>query len=385
MTPRGTDWSLALLVALGLATGLSTWFAGSPDSAWVFAAHAAAGRRSPSSSSGSSGGCGRVSSRLALGLRTGLGLAALGLVFGRARVRRRLVERLDVGFGGMSLLAGSGVASFLGGLVLVHALARARPLRRADVADRRQFLSPRASAPPRRGVGAAAPAAARVRAPRRGTPVHRLLRAGSFTGNDFPVTSWVADRSAGAVRRRTAWRGRRSPRHVVPRGPQRGDDLDRDPRLHGRLRGDAALARGRIGRLLDEAGLRDGRHVRVVSVTGYRWSFALADARDLLLATHVGDEPLTRPRRALPARRLGHRGFQWVKWVTRVEVIPTPTSARRLDRVEQPHARGAGRGRRGGGGGRRRERPADRRSTGRDAGYAHLSGVSRIASPHGRR
>src|SRR3954471_8777547 len=43
VTPRGTDWSLALLVALGLATGLSTWFAGSPQSAWVFAAHAALG------------------------------------------------------------------------------------------------------------------------------------------------------------------------------------------------------------------------------------------------------------------------------------------------------------------------------------------------------
>ena len=43
MTPRGTDWSLALLVALGLTTGLATWFAGSEQSAWVFAAHAALG------------------------------------------------------------------------------------------------------------------------------------------------------------------------------------------------------------------------------------------------------------------------------------------------------------------------------------------------------
>jgi len=43
VTPRGTDWSLALLVALGLGTGLATWFAGSPHSAWVFAAHAAGG------------------------------------------------------------------------------------------------------------------------------------------------------------------------------------------------------------------------------------------------------------------------------------------------------------------------------------------------------
>ena len=43
MTPRGTDWSLALLVALGVVTGAATWFAGSPGAAWVFGAHAVAG------------------------------------------------------------------------------------------------------------------------------------------------------------------------------------------------------------------------------------------------------------------------------------------------------------------------------------------------------
>ena len=43
MTPRGTDWGLALLVALGLVSGLATWFAGSPGGAWVFGAHALAG------------------------------------------------------------------------------------------------------------------------------------------------------------------------------------------------------------------------------------------------------------------------------------------------------------------------------------------------------
>ena len=43
MTPRGTDWGLALLVLAGLATGLGTWFAGSPGAAWVFDAHAIGG------------------------------------------------------------------------------------------------------------------------------------------------------------------------------------------------------------------------------------------------------------------------------------------------------------------------------------------------------
>jgi DMSO/TMAO reductase YedYZ molybdopterin-dependent catalytic subunit len=68
--------------------------------------------------------------------------------------------------------------------------------------------------------------------------------------------------------------------------------------------------------------VRDGAaHVRVVSHTGYRWGFALADARDLLLATHVGGEPLSHGHGA-PCRLVipGHRGFQWVKWVTALEV-----------------------------------------------------------------
>jgi len=61
--------------------------------------------------------------------------------------------------------------------------------------------------------------------------------------------------------------------------------------------------------------------VRIHSHTGYRASFPLDEAGGLLLATHVGDEPLTHGHGA-PCRLVvpGHRGFQWVKWVTRVEV-----------------------------------------------------------------
>lgn len=35
------------------------------------------------------------------------------------------------------------------------------------------------------------------------------------------------------------------------------------------------------------------RHLRIVSHTGYRWSFPIGEAERLLLATHVGDEPLS--------------------------------------------------------------------------------------------
>ena len=43
VTPRGTDWSLALLVGLLSVTGALTFFAGQSGSAWVFAAHDALG------------------------------------------------------------------------------------------------------------------------------------------------------------------------------------------------------------------------------------------------------------------------------------------------------------------------------------------------------
>jgi len=78
----------------------------------------------------------------------------------------------------------------------------------------------------------------------------------------------------------------------------------------------------RVGDLVASAGVDDeARYVRFVSVTGYRWSLPIEEARDALLATHVGDERLTHGHGA-PARLVapGRRGFQWVKWVERIEV-----------------------------------------------------------------
>ncbi len=68
-----------------------------------------------------------------------------------------------------------------------------------------------------------------------------------------------------------------------------------------------------------------GRSIAVVSSTGYRRLLPLADAPDLLLATHVGDAPLSAGHGG-PARLVapGRRGFWWVKWVSRVEVVDAP-------------------------------------------------------------
>src|SRR3954464_10868327 len=143
VTPRGTDWSLALLVALGLATGLSTWFAGSRQSAWVFAAHAALGtalalvvvwklRRVWA----------RIVTPARWDGRTGAGLGALLLVAAALGSGWAWSAGAKGAAGGMSLLVWHGVLGLaLGGLVLGHALVRARPLRAADVRSRRQFLA----------------------------------------------------------------------------------------------------------------------------------------------------------------------------------------------------------------------------------------------------
>ena len=62
-------------------------------------------------------------------------------------------------------------------------------------------------------------------------------------------------------------------------------------------------------------------HVRVVSVTGHAWTFGLGEIGDALLATHVGDETLAAGH-GYPLRLVvpGRRGFQWIKWVDRIEL-----------------------------------------------------------------
>ena len=82
----------------------------------------------------------------------------------------------------------------------------------------------------------------------------------------------------------------------------------------------------RLARLLERAGpLPAASHVRVISHTGYRWTFELHDAPRLLLATGVGGEALSHEHGA-PVRLVApdRRGFEWVKWVVRVELHDGP-------------------------------------------------------------
>jgi DMSO/TMAO reductase YedYZ molybdopterin-dependent catalytic subunit len=332
MTPRGTDWSLALAVAAAAATGLLTIFAGTPGRGWVFAAHGTLGfavgavlvwklrRVGP-----------RLRHPSRWDARTGLGLAALVLVAGTLALGLAWSTGVEARVAGYNLLAVHDAAGAVLALaVLAHMAGRAKRPRRRDLADRRQLLTGAAvfggalavwalQRPVQRAVGARG-------GQRRFTGSYER---GSFEGNAFPTTSWVADDpralDAGDYRLRIGGLVRR-PRRLALNDLDRGDELVATLDCTGGFYSTQRWRGARLGDVIaDSRPAPSATHVRVVSVTGYRWGFSLEDARDMLLATHVGDEPLSHGHGA-PVRLVapGRRGFQWVKWVTALELHDGP-------------------------------------------------------------
>jgi Oxidoreductase molybdopterin binding domain len=319
MTARGTDWTLAALVAVLAATGALTLFGGPI----VFALHDVAGL-----------GLGgvlvwklrRVWRRL---FTRQAGLIAAALVLGTLAsgvLWSSAVHPVAFGYNALNLHGALGAA--LAVAVLVHAFQRAKPPRARDL-TRRQLLS---SA----GVGAGALLAWRLqRAP--GLASARRRFTGSFeAGDDFPATSWVADAPAPL----TGYALHVGDRTLTAQQLDRGDELTATLDCTGGFYTTQRWRGTRLDRLIE--GL-PGSHVRVVSVTGYRWSFDRREASGLLLATHVGGRPLTHGHGA-PVRLVapGRRGFIWVKWVTRVELHDGPDPGAFLSTLTSSFNRAAG-------------------------------------------
>ncbi|WP_280587021.1 molybdopterin-dependent oxidoreductase [Halorubrum sp. Boch-26] len=327
--PRAVDWSLFAFVTAEVLTGLVSFTVGVPEGWPLFWLHRALGlgivallawkltrvRRRLTDSN-----LWRRSTALSvLTLVVALGALATGVVwaFGvDVRLSYWTLLSVHVGFG-LALLP----------LVAAHAATRFRLPRRVDFERRRTAV---------RYTVLLASGAATYRLQQ---SVNDLLdTAGAdrrFTGSQpregdgngaFPVTSWVADDPDPIARAEYRLRV-----DGLVSGPVEltADDLDAG---HGR---EALLdctsgwytvqewGGTRVGDLLDAAGELgdDAAYVRFTSVTGYRWSLPLDEAEDALLATRVGGERLSHGHGA-PARIVApdRRGFQWVKWVTRVEV-----------------------------------------------------------------
>jgi DMSO/TMAO reductase YedYZ molybdopterin-dependent catalytic subunit len=333
VTARGTDWGLAALVASLIATGVLTLFEGSSHDAWVYALHDAFGaaiavlvvvklRRVWT----------RIRALDRWDNRTAAGVSVAVLVTATLISGWLWSTGADATIAGYSLLGWhDALGALLAVLVVAHMVLRAKPLRARDVVHRRQFLAAA-------GIGAGSLLAWRTQRPllallqlrganRRFTGSYEV---GSFAGNAFPTTSWVADKPRPIAL--DSYRLRVTGLVATELALALGDLLPRDE-LVATLDctgGFYSTQRWRgtlLSRILEQAPPDRGRarHLSVVSHTGYRWSFALSDASRLLLATHVGDEALSHDHGA-PVRLVapGARGFQWVKWVARIEVLEDP-------------------------------------------------------------
>lgn len=151
---------------------------------------------------------------------------------------------------------------------------------------------------------------------------------GSLTGH-FPTVSWIVDNPPRVDLNK--WR------LVIDGDVERTLSLDYDQLLElstERVQATIDCTGGwysvqmwqgvNVARLLEMAGVRFGaRSLTVEAVSGYwrRFSLSHAQAGRYLLATHVADRPLIHGH-GFPARwvALDHRGFDWVKWLSRIHV-----------------------------------------------------------------
>ena len=83
----------------------------------------------------------------------------------------------------------------------------------------------------------------------------------------------------------------------------------------------------RLSDVLAHAEIKEGAESVVIeSATGFNRRFPIAEADRLLLATHIAGEPLSSGH-GFPVRLVapGHRGYHWVKWVTKIEISSKPS------------------------------------------------------------
>jgi len=322
---RVVDLGILVSIVVLLSTGIASMFAATPSTAWVYVTHGVVGvtlvgfvalklwrvRR-------------RVRAK-PTGVWTSLALAALALAALATGIAWVFGLELDLGYWGLL-----NVHIVLGLLIvpvlLAHLWRRFALPDRETVTDRRTALQVSGLLVGGAVVWRAQQSLNRVldtAGARRRFTGSRPVEGES--GNNFPVTMWAAD-DPDRVDLDT-WSLRVTGRVDEPFSLD-SDDLAPESETRALLDCTSGWYAERdwqglaVADLLDAAEVKgDAGWVRFRSVTGYRWSLPIDDARDALLATHVDGERLTHGH-GFPLRLVApdRRGYQWVKWVEEVRV-----------------------------------------------------------------
>lgn len=341
MRARAVDWSLFILVTFEFVSGLYSFLVGRPEGRWVFVVHAVVGlalipllvwkfRR--------------VWPRVAESRRwqratiISVGASILVLFTIGSGVYWAIAQRPVDYPNGMILHTSAAIALVL--FYLWHMALRFKVPRRRDIMDRRTALGWLIAG--MSGLlfwGAQETTNAVLATPGAQRRFTGSRRADSpdddASGNQFPVTMWMFDNPTPVER--DGWQLTMNGLVAQP-FTLSWNDIAAAP--HAQLRATLDCTGGWYATptwrgvavpwllALAQPDPR-ARYVRFRSVTGYRWSLPLAEARSALLATHVvaaaGDELLTHGHGA-PARLVapGRRGFQWVKWVEEITLLAQP-------------------------------------------------------------
>jgi hypothetical protein len=322
---RVVDLGILVSIVVLLATGIASMFAATPSAAWVYVVHGVVGVTL----------VGFVALKLwrvrhrvrarPTGVWTSILLAVLALAALATGLAWVFGLSLDLGFWGL-LNVHIALGLLVVPVLLVHLRRRFAVPDRETLTDRRTALQASGLLVGGAVVWRAQQSLNRVldtAGARRRFTGSRPVEGDS--GNDFPVTMWVAD------------------------DPDPIDPKDWTLRVTGRVEeslsidtDDLAPEREKralidctsgwyaerdwqglaVADLLDAAGTHEeAEWVQFRSVTGYKWSLPIGDAREALLATHVDGERLTHGH-GFPLRLVapGRRGYQWVKWVEEVRV-----------------------------------------------------------------
>src|SRR6266576_1352976 len=301
MPPRLTDWSIALAALLALTTGLVSLVSGLPQDWTIFMLHGIGGlwlllllwgklrRVWP-----------RLTHPRRWDRRTVYGLLALLLVTVTLGAGIWWTAGGDLYFAGFNLLNWHIALGFaITAAIALHMFARAKRLRKRDIAGRRQALYFSALLLAGVALWPGQQLTERILdlhgAKRRFTGSREM---GSYAGNVFPTTSWVAD--APRPLDTQTWRLSLGGAVTTPRDFSYNELVavhDEEEATLDCTGGFYSIQRWRgirIGRLLDQAALHaDARYVSFISVTSYRWSLPLAEARGALLATHIDEDLLS--------------------------------------------------------------------------------------------